>query len=155
VLKSLTGIIYVTPLIDSVSIGDKIRLYRNATRFYYFIKTGSVVPLKFLRTGFILCQVGFNYPIFAKSAGTYITLNTFNNKGIIITLPSGKKIILGLTYFGFIGRNSAPFSYKQYLGKASTAFDFKKRTIVRSCAKNPVDHPNGGRTRGKQRIKTP
>lgn len=149
------GISYTAPLIESVGLGDRIRLYRNATRFYYFIKSGSVVPIKFLRTGFMLCQIGFVKPIIATSAGTYITLNTFNQSGISITLPSGRLVTLGSNYFGFIGRNAASQSYKQYLGKASIYNGNVKRIIVRSCAKNPVDHPNGGRTRGKQLIKTP
>jgi large subunit ribosomal protein L2 len=135
-------------------MGDRIRLYRNATRFYYFIKTGSVVPIKFLRTGFMLCQIGINTPIIALSAGTYVLLNTFNQSGINITLPSGKHVIFGYNYFGFIGRNSGAFTYKQYYGKFSRP-DYMHRIIVRSCAKNPVDHPNGGRTRGKQLMKTP
>lgn len=155
VLKSTLGVTYVAPLIDSVNLGDRIRLYRNATRFYYFIKSGSVVPLKFLRTGFMLCQIGFIKPILALAAGTYIVLNTFNQTGVQITLPSGKLITVSYNYYGFIGRNSGIFSYKQYLGKASCASNHLRRIIVRSCAKNPVDHPNGGRTRGKQLMKTP
>ncbi len=154
-LKSVSGVIYVTPLIDSVGLGDKICLYRNATRFYYFIKSGSVVPLRFLRTGFMLCQIGFNKPILALSAGTYVTLNTFNQSGIQITLPSKKSVTIGYGYYGFIGRNAGIYSYKQYLGKASYSTGHLRRVIVRSCAKNPVDHPNGGRTRGKQLMKTP
>lgn len=155
IFKSVHGVSYASPLIESVGLGDRIRLYRNATRFYYFIKSGSVVPIKFLRTGFMLCQIGFIRPIIATSAGTYVTLNTFNQSGISVTLPSGQLVTLGSNYFGFIGRNAGSQSYKQYFGKASIPNGNLKRVIVRSCAKNPVDHPNGGRTRGKQLIKTP
>ena len=154
IFKSLSGVTYVTPLTDSVALGDRIRLYRNATRFYYFIKSGSVVPVRFLRTGFMLCQVGLHQPTIALSAGTYTLLNTFNQSGVSVTLPSGRQVTFGYNYFGFIGRNSAPLSYKQYFGKAGNRSSIRK-IVVRSCAKNPVDHPNGGRTRGKQLMKTP
>ena len=113
------------------------------------------MPIKFLRTGFMLCQIGFIKPIISTAMGTYITLNTFNQSGICITLPSGRLMTLGHNYYGFIGRNAGIFTYKQYLGKATSGNYYQKRVIVRSCAKNPVDHPNGGRTRGKQLMKTP
>lgn len=41
------------------------------------------------------------------------------------------------------------------MGKYSTVTAKRLRIAVRSCAKNPVDHPNGGRTRGKMTTKTP
>lgn len=33
--------------------------------------------------------------------------------------------------------------------------DLKKKIIVRGVAKNPVDHPNGGRTKVKQPERSP
>lgn len=75
--KTVTGINYLLPLMDSVSLGDKVRLYHNATRFYYFIKTGSIVPLRFLKTNFIVSRIGQQKPTYALSAGTYIKLRNF------------------------------------------------------------------------------
>ena len=57
--------------------------------------------------------------------------------------------------FCIIGRNAGIYTYKQYFGKASSIVNGIRRIIVRSCAKNPIDHPNGGRTRGKMTFKTP
>lgn len=119
------------------------------------MKTGSVAPLLFLRTGFIVSQVGFIKPIFAKACGTFIKLNTFSIGNVNVSLPSGIKKNFNKTFFGFIGRNAGSMRYKQYLGKASISKYHQQRIIVRSCAKNPVDHPNGGRTRGKKTIKSP
>lgn len=155
VCKSSFGIQYVTPLIDSVGLGDKIRLYRNATRFYYFIKSGSLVPVQYLRSGFMVCHVGVTSGKYAMSSGTYVVLNTFTEGGFTCTLPSGAKKTLRGGYKAIIGRNAAPLAYKQYFGKASAAMSPRARVIVRSCAKNPIDHPNGGRTRGKTLVKTP
>lgn len=155
VCKSIGGIIYFTPLIDSVALGDKLRLYRSAARLYYFVKAGSLTPIIFLRSGFMVCQLGISAARYAMSAGTYVLLNNFTTSGFSCTLPSGAKKVLTRGYYGLLGRNAAPLSYKQYLGKASINNSHYSRIIVRSCAKNPVDHPNGGRTRGKTLIKTP
>ena len=43
---------------------------------------------------------------------------------------------------------------KEYLGKASLIRQ-NKTLQVRGVAKNPIDHPNGGRTRGKNSFRTP
>lgn len=155
VCKSVYGLQYLLPLIDSVGLGDRLRLYRNATRFYYFIRTGSLVPLQYLRSGFMVCHLGVVSGKYALSAGTYVVLNTFLDGGFTCTLPSGQKKTIRGGYKAIIGRNAAPQAYKQYLGKASSNMHPRARVIVRSCAKNPVDHPNGGRTRGKTLIKTP
>ena len=153
--QSTSGVQYLLPLIDSVGLGDRLRLYRNATRFYYFIKSGSLVPVHYLRSGFMVCHLGVTTGKYGISAGTYVVLNTFVDGGFSCTLPSGAKKTLRGHYRALIGRNAAPLAYKQYFGKASSAMTPRARVIVRSCAKNPVDHPNGGRTRGKTLIKTP
>jgi large subunit ribosomal protein L2 len=149
------GIQYLIPLVDSVGLGDRLRLYRNATRFYYFMKSGSLVPVRYLRSGFMLCHLGVHTSKYAMSAGTYAVLNTFVDGGFTCTLPSGLRKILRGGYNAIVGRYAAPLAYKQYFGKASAKMYPRSRIIVRSCAKNPVDHPNGGRTRGKTLIKTP
>lgn len=146
---------YICPLIDTVGLGDKIRFYHNATKFYHFLSTGSVLPLQFLRTGFMVCQFGLDYPTYALSNGTYSILSTFQTNWINILLPSGIKKLISSKSYGFLGRNAGIYSNKQYLGKASVNKSFSTKIIVRSCAKNPIDHPNGGRTRGKKLIKTP
>lgn len=153
--KTVTGINYLLPLMDSVSLGDKVRLYHNATRFYYFIKTGSIVPLRFLKTNFIVSRIGQQKPTYALSAGTYIKLRNFTPWSIQLALPSGLALKVNTAYYGFLGRNAGIFTRKEYLGKASVHSNNYSRIIVRSCAKNPVDHPNGGRTRGKMLSKTP
>lgn len=155
ICKNTYGVQYLAPLVDSVGLGDRLRLYRNATRFYYFIKSGSLVPVQYLRSGFMVCHLGINTGKYAISAGTYAVLNTFVEGGFTCTLPSGLKKTLRGGYKALIGRNAAPLAYKQYFGKASTVMHPRARVIVRSCAKNPVDHPNGGRTRGKTLMKTP
>lgn len=76
-------------------------------------------------------------------------------KSVTIILPSGIWLELTRNITGIVGRNAGSKNYKEVLGKASAQKYNLKRIIVRSCAKNPVDHPNGGRTRGKRLFKTP
>lgn len=153
--KNFEGVFSLTPLIDCIGLGDRINFYKNATRFYYFIYTGSIIQLKYLRIGFIVSNLGYNINKWAISNGTYCHLLNLRQATGWVKLPSGLSIEVSANIFCIIGRNAGIYTYKQYYGKASILHNGVRRVIVRSCAKNPVDHPNGGRTRGKMLFKTP
>lgn len=155
IAKSSIGVTYILPLIDSVGLGEFCKVYKNVSEFFYTIKAGSLTMLKFLKPNFIVSNLGHHTPKLSISNGTYSIINNLRSNFITITLPSTIKKNIPLNYFAFLGRNSGIYTYKEYLGKASVKTKKLSRIIVRSCAKNPVDHPNGGRTRGKQKIKTP
>lgn len=76
-------------------------------------------------------------------------------KLILVKLPST------LTYFFlkdvrcFIGKNTNFFTNKFVEGKWGTSLSRTKQLSVRGVAMNPVDHPNGGRTKAKQPEKSP
>lgn len=93
--------------------------------------------------------------MYATAFGTYAKVRLIRPRCVTIILPSGEWRELTQTVSGIVGRNSGARRYKEVLGKASARAHNTKRIIVRSCAKNPVDHPNGGRTRGKRLFKTP
>lgn len=110
--------------------------------------------LKYYGIFFLISNVGPIFPKFACSFGTYSIILKKKNKLSLLKLPSSEKIWISNFNFGILGRNAGIFKYKEYLGK----FNVKSRNttiISRSVAKNPVDHPNGGRTRGKMVFKTP
>jgi large subunit ribosomal protein L2 len=46
-----------------------------------------------------------------------------------------------------LGRNSNYLNKYSVIGSAKWLSFFKKRPTVRGVAKNPVDHPHGGRTK--------
>jgi large subunit ribosomal protein L2 len=73
---------------------------------------------------------------------------------IKLKLPSSFVKILPLSVFVTLGRNSCSNHFKQYFGKASSIY-MNRSLQVRGVAKNPVDHPHGGRTRGKMTFLTP
>lgn len=99
--------------------------------------------------------MGYSKPFLATALGTYAKVRLIRPKSITVVLPSGAWREMTSSAAGIVGRNSGAAHYKEVLGKASGQFANTKRIIVRSCAKNPVDHPNGGRTRGKMLFKTP
>lgn len=89
---------------------------------------------------------------FSKSSGC----NAFRRKDIkkskllYIQLSSKKLIVLPLQTFCVLGPNLNLHLNKIIEGKWGTFNKNTKKLMVRGVAKNPVDHPNGGRTKAKQ-----
>lgn len=152
--KTKLGSQIITPLIDSLSFGQSFSIYKNMWKFLFFTNIGNIYLLKYTLVWCIVSQLGFYRPKYVRSFGTYgIILNQYDffTK---IQLPSGEKILINNNSTCFIGRNAGKLHFKEYFGKAS--FNLNHKAIkTRSIAKNPVDHPNGGRTPGKSPKKTP
>jgi len=118
---------------------------------------------------FNLFSIDYSYKIFnvklylknyriASSAGTYcLVLNKdYYANNCTVKLPSSKEVLLNLYSTLFIGRNSNIFSKYRYLGKYFYTLKYKNTLPkVRGVAKNPVDHPNGGRSKIKKPFKNP
>ncbi|MCB1712535.1 MAG: hypothetical protein KDH96_08705 [Candidatus Riesia sp.] len=89
--------------------------------------------------------------MYSLSIGTYcIKSKTLKkSKLVLINLPSKKSIYClkeSLCICGFVANEiTTIFNY----GKFGSYLKSKYRTVVRGVAKNPVDHPNGGRTKSK------
>ncbi len=154
VFKNILGGYVLLPLTECVTFGSKINFYRNALQFQYFLYIGSVIKAKFLKILFLVSNIGFNKPIWATSFGTYAIILEKTLFFLKLKLPSSFEKIVPLTTYMIIGRNSCSNFNNQYYGKASTIYLNKSRQ-VRGVAKNPVDHPHGGRTRGKMTFRTP
>lgn len=120
---------------------------RNVLNFYTF---------NFIK-GDILFNLIFKNKTFAKSNGTYILIDRvdFFLKKSLIILPSKKKKFIKWNLFCIKGRNSNIFWKYSVFGSFGFKFKsiLKKKINVRGVAMNPVDHPNGGRTKTKQPFK--
>ena len=94
---------------------------------------------------------------FTKSSGTYsVYMDDEADKEVVrLSLPSGENKYVYSTTYVTLGRNSNIFIKKSKFGKAGIRSIFGFRPSVRGVAKNPVDHPNGGRTKAKTPDKTP
>lgn len=155
VFKNANGSFFSAPLVDALKLGDKVTWLRNSYTKFFYLSIGVVSKLRFLKLATLVCNVGYSLPVFATAFGTFAKIRLIRKKEVTIILPSGKWQSVSPKSAGIIGRNSAPKHLKEVLGKASERRFATKRIVVRSSAKNPVDHPNGGRTRGKILFKTP
>jgi len=94
---------------------------------------------------------------YARSAGTYCTLISFDfERGVVkIKLPSEKILYLSPYCFVSLGRSSNIFSKNLVSGNAGFNVRKGSRPTVRGVAMNPVDHPHGGRTKTNSPEVTP
>lgn len=117
-------------------------------------------PTNFLKIkiGTTICLVQTNLSIknLIRSAGcTGFLIHKSINGSATILLPSTKIKKISILNEANIGTVSNIYHSKQRLGKAGLKRQINIRPTVRGVAINPVDHPNGGRTRGGKNFKTP
>jgi len=96
-------------------------------------------------------------PIYSTAAGCFCTKIPKKKKDKLfkIILPSKLiKFIRGLNVC-FIGKNDLAWKKLLKPGKAGYNQNIGKKSTVRGIAKNPVDHPNGGRTNSCSPEKSP
>ena len=95
---------------------------------------------------------------YAKSAGTFCKLKKpkkTKKKLIKLVLPSSNEILLNKLSKGYIGKNCNFYLPKLVEGKWGYSLHKTKHINVRGVAMNPVDHPNGGRTKSVKPEKSP
>ena len=99
----------------------------------------------------------FNIPLYKKSfgqlcraAGKYaqIVKLFFLSHYSLIKLKNGNKILTFNLNNVFYGSSCNEFYHNLINGRAGTLNKIGFKSMVRGIAKNPVDHPNGGRTPG-------
>lgn len=102
--------------------------------------------------------VGFSLkPSVATASGCYAQVLNFlsESKTIIFQLPSGSFKTYENVGCCFLGRAGNEQKKKVTVGKAGISYNQGIRPTVRGNAMNPVDHPQGGRTKSKQPEKSP
>lgn len=114
--------------------------------------------LLFIKSGYFIhhLQNLFNGNKIAFADGTYcIILKNFYDLNLVqLKLPSGKIKIYNNYWNAYIGRCGN--IYKKYIVWGSWGFKYKNKKhvpVVRGVAMNPIDHPNGGRTKVKKPFK--
>lgn len=148
------GVTILLKLIDTLSYGQIFGFYKNFWKFIFFLNIGSIFLLKYVIVWCVISNLGLIKSHFIKSFGTFGLITNQYDSFTKIKLPSGKEKIFNNNWICLIGRNAGKEHNKEYFGKAS--FNLSNKSIkTRSIAKNPVDHPNGGRTPGKSPKKTP
>ncbi len=134
--------------------------YINNYRTFELRKLGYLVLLSILKTNDkifnLLSSLKILYKI-ALSAGTYfkILYKSYCNTFYVILAPSGLEIKVSVNSIAVLGKNSNSKNYKKVIGSAGINFFNGVNPRVRGVAMNPVDHPNGGRTKTPKPEKSP
>lgn len=162
ICETLEGIKYLIPGIENVNPGKILYSHDN---FRYIFKTfflrGFLTYLFKLPINTLCCNISniFNNKItFAKSSGTYCKLKKTKKskkKLLLLELPSNKEIYLTKNTKVYVGKNQNFKKNELVEGKWGSSFSIKKNIKVRGVAMNPVDHPNGGRTKTVQPERSP
>lgn len=154
-----------------------VELYLNSINLYYpgfkiyplcnlkFIGSnkqllGQIIELQYVPLNLPICNVynALNTRItYSRSSGTVSIRRKIirQSKLVVVTLPSKNNKLLPSTTLCMFGSVTNMFVNKVVEGGWGLSPFPKKLIAVRGVAKNPVDHPNGGRTKAKQPEKSP
>jgi large subunit ribosomal protein L2 len=91
----------------------------------------------------------------ARAAGTYAMVAGRDGGFVIIRLKSGETRLVPANAMASVGAVSNQDHINEVIGKAGRARWKGARSVSRGIARNPVDHPNGGRTNGGKHWSTP
>ena len=152
IMKNTNGFIFLIKNSNGSYLGDYYKNFFFPSKLLKNIFLGSQTFLACLPIYSIVSNV-YNIlnkkSIYAKSNGSYAQIleskNSFNI--VLLKLPSGIKKFLFSTSICILGRNSNINQKYITFGKASFFKILGKNPSVRGVAKNPVDHPHGGRTK--------
>jgi large subunit ribosomal protein L2 len=136
-----------------LSVGDSV-----VAGEYVDVKPGNAMPVANIPVGTIVhnieLKVGKGGQI-ARSAGTYAQIVGRDGKYVILRLNSGEQRLVHGHCIGTVGAVSNPDNMNVSISKAGRNRWMGWRGHVRGEARNPVDHPHGGRTRGGRHPVTP
>jgi large subunit ribosomal protein L2 len=122
------------------------------------VKPGNAMPIGSVPVGTIVHNVetkpGAGGSL-ARSAGTYVMVAGRDAGYVIIKLKSGETRMVPASCMASVGAVSNPDHLNEVVGKAGRSRWKGSRPVSRGIARNPVDHPNGGRTNGGKHWATP
>ena len=122
------------------------------------VKPGNAMPLGSMPVGTIVHNIETKPGkggTLARSAGTYAMVAGRDQGYVLLKLKSGETRMVDATCMASVGAVSNPDHMNEVVGKAGRNRWLGKRPISRGIARNPVDHPNGGRTNGGKHWATP
>ncbi|MEZ5852208.1 MAG: 50S ribosomal protein L2 [Hyphomicrobiaceae bacterium] len=136
-----------------LAVGDKVVSGAKVD-----VKPGNAMPLSAMPIGTIVHNVELKPGRggqMARSAGTYAQLVGRDSGWAILKLSSGETRQVRQDCMASVGAVSNPDHTNVSGGKAGRTRWKGTRPTVRSVMMNPVDHPNGGRTKGGKHWATP
>ncbi len=136
-----------------LSVGDTVVSGKSVD-----VKPGNAMPLGAMPVGTIVHNVELKPGkggSLARSAGTYAMVAGRDQGYVLLKLKSGETRMVDSSCMASVGAVSNPDHMNEVTGKAGRARWKGQRPISRGIARNPVDHPNGGRTNGGKHWATP
>jgi large subunit ribosomal protein L2 len=136
-----------------LSVGDSVISGQNVD-----VKPGNAMPIGNVPVGTIVHNVEVKPGAggaLARSAGAYVMVAGRDGGYAIIKLKSGETRMVPAAGMASIGAVSNPDHINEVVGKAGRTRWKGYRPVSRGIARNPVDHPNGGRTNGGKHWATP
>jgi large subunit ribosomal protein L2 len=133
--------------------GDKIIAGDKAD-----VKPGNAMRLKSMPIGAVIHNVELKPGKggqLARSAGAFAQLVGRDGGMAQVRLQSGEVRLISGDCMATIGAVSNADHINEQIGKAGRQRHFGFRPHVRGVVMNPVDHPNGGRTKGGKHWATP
>lgn len=97
---------------------------------------------------------GVKYVKSTGSSAKTIKMNSLTGTALV-KLPSGVKKVFSTYSIASLGGVALPNQKKRKVNKAGFLSNFGKKSRVRGVAKNPVDHPHGGRNKAIKYQRTP
>ncbi len=122
------------------------------------VKPGNAMPLSSMPVGTIVHNIEMKQGKggqMARSAGSFVQLVGRDSGWAVLKLNSGETRKVPADCMATVGAVSNPDHMNTVVGKAGRTRWKGKRPHNRSIAMNPVDHPNGGRTKGGKHWATP
>lgn len=136
-----------------LAIGDTVMSGQSVD-----VKPGNAMPLAAIPVGTIIHNIetkpGKGGQL-ARAAGTFAMLAGRDQGYAILKLKSGETRMVRAECMASIGAVSNADHVNEVIGKAGRARWMGYRPVSRGIARNPVDHPNGGRTNGGKHWATP
>ncbi len=136
-----------------LAVGDSVISSKQAD-----VKPGNAMEIGSVPVGTIVHNVetkpGAGGSL-ARAAGTYAMVAGRDGGFVIIRLKSGETRLVPANAMASVGAVSNQDHINEVIGKAGRARWKGARSVSRGIARNPVDHPNGGRTNGGKHWATP
>jgi large subunit ribosomal protein L2 len=136
-----------------LAVGDTVMSGRTAD-----VKPGNAMPLGAMPVGTIVHNIETKPGgggALARAAGTYAMLAGRDQGYALLKMKSGETRMVRSDCMASVGAVSNPDHVNEVVGKAGRTRWKGSRPVSRGIARNPVDHPNGGRTNGGKHWATP
>ena len=136
-----------------LAVGDSVMSGRSVD-----VKPGNAMPLGSMPVGTIVHNIETKPGgggALARAAGAYAMLAGRDQGYALLKMKSGETRMVRSDCMASIGAVSNPDHVNEVIGKAGRTRWKGSRPVSRGIARNPVDHPNGGRTNGGKHWATP